>query len=94
MSINTIREKIDNIDFKIHELLNERAALALEIGKIKIAETPNQPVFFRPERVKQIEEAISHYNKGPFSNKAIVHIFGCILDESCQLQIETYQKDR
>ncbi|MCB1828147.1 MAG: chorismate mutase [Coxiellaceae bacterium] len=92
MSLSNLRKEIDKIDYQIHDLLNQRAKIALEVGKKKIEEDGENVEFFRPEREKAILEAVSEYNQGPLSNEAVAHIFRVILQECCELQINTYQK--
>lgn len=92
MALTNLRKEIDKIDYQIHDLLNKRAKIALKVGKKKMEEDGKGAIFFRPEREKQILEAISEYNKGPLNNEAVTHVFRVIMEECCQLQINTYQK--
>ena len=92
MPLNDLRKKIDAIDYQIHDLLNERAKIALEVGKTKKNSDGEQAEFFQPEREQQILKAVSEYNKGPLSNEAVTQVFRVILQACRQLQINTYQK--
>ena len=87
MTLQDIRNDIDKIDYRIHDLLNERAQLAIKVGKIKIQEDNEKTEFFRPDREREILTAISQYNKGPLSDEAIVNIFKIIIHECLQLQV-------
>ncbi len=51
MSLQDWRRRIDEIDRKLVELLNERSRCALEIGKLKQA--ANLPLY-QPEREKEV----------------------------------------
>lgn len=85
-ALKSIREKIDKVDYQIHDLLNKRAEYALEVCKIKCQHNHDISDFVRPEREKQIFEAINAHNKGPFSSEAVTRIFRLIINESIQLQ--------
>ncbi|MBQ3386292.1 MAG: chorismate mutase, partial [Eggerthellaceae bacterium] len=45
--LGNIREAIDQVDRQLLELLNQRAALSLEVGRIKAG---TQGAIFRPQR--------------------------------------------
>lgn len=85
MSLQNLRNKIDEIDYKIHDLLNERAELALQIGKVK-KQNPDPVKIFQPEREKEILEAISAYNTGPLTDESLVTIFKSIISACRALQ--------
>lgn len=87
-----LREKIDRIDYQIHDLLNERAKLALQVADAKISEDANLRDFYRPEREAQILEQIAAYNKGPLSTTVIAEIFKTIMKECLKIQEEKYPK--
>jgi len=72
------RKQIDEIDDKIVKLVNERAACAEEIGKIK---NKNGLEIYNPEREKYIMRHISEVNKGPLDNYALMRIFEIIIGE-------------
>ena len=72
------RSRIDEIDSQLVELLNERAASAVEIGKIK--RKTNMEIY-NPDREKSIIKHITGKNKGPLGNDAIRRIFEFIINE-------------
>jgi chorismate mutase-like protein len=78
-SIDDWRSRIDEIDRKLVELLNERSQCALEIGKIKSA--TGQPLY-QPEREREVLDAAERANRGPLSEAAIRRLFERILDEA------------
>jgi len=59
MTIEDWRKKIDEMDLKLVELINQRAAAAREIGKLK--NNTNLPIY-EPEREKKILEAVKKAN--------------------------------
>jgi chorismate mutase len=77
------RKRIDAIDRKLLELVNERAKCALEIGRIK--QKSGLPVL-DAGREKEIFDRIRRLNGGPFSGDAVVSIFRCLIGESRKLE--------
>jgi chorismate mutase len=73
------RRRIDEIDRKLVELLNERSHCALEIGKLKQAS--NLPLY-QPEREKEVLENAVQSNSGPLTDAAIRRLFERIIDEA------------
>lgn len=82
-----LRKRIDNIDFMIHDLINDRAALALKIADVKVKYHGKHAVFYRPEREKHILEKITAYNRGPLDEFSITRIFSLIIEECRELQL-------
>jgi chorismate mutase-like protein len=82
-SIDHWRDKIDAIDKKLVELLNERAHCADEIGKIK--ETLGMEAY-SPQREKEVLDNIIKHNRGPLDSVALRRLFERIIDESRKLE--------
>ncbi len=77
------RKEIDGIDSDILRLLNRRAEIAVEIGKVK----KNEKVeFHSPERERQIIERLKKINPGPFPNDALRSVYREILSASLSLE--------
>ncbi|MFW6094598.1 MAG: prephenate dehydratase [Pseudomonadota bacterium] len=86
-TLESVRERIDAIDRDLQRLLNERAACALAVAKIKHAEPGDQPpVFYRPEREAQILARIREENQGPLSDEDLARLFREVI--SCCLNLE------
>ncbi len=79
MNLQDWRRRIDEIDRKLVELLNERSRCALEIGKLKHA--ANLPLY-QPEREKEVLQNAEQSNPGPLTNSAIRRLFERIIDEA------------
>jgi len=79
MTIDDWRRKIDEIDRKLVELLNERSRCALEIGRLKRVES--LPLY-QPERERKVLEDVERANQGPLADTAIRRLFERILDEA------------
>jgi chorismate mutase len=73
------RRRIDEIDKKLVELLNERSHCALEVGKLKqAAKIP----LYQPERENEVLANAEHNNQGPLTDAAIRRLFERIIDEA------------
>lgn len=83
MTLEDWRKKIDELDLQIIDLLNARASVALEIGKLKAA--MSLPVY-EPAREKAIYERIRQANPGPLPNIELVRIYERIIDVMRTLQ--------
>lgn len=79
MSIEDWRRRIDEIDKKLVELLNERSHCVVEIGKMK--RTTGEPLY-QPERENQVLDGVVRANPGPLPDAAIRRLFERILDEA------------
>jgi len=77
------RQKIDAIDEKLLLLLNDRACIVQEVGKIKKARSAE---FYVPTREKAIYERLYRLNSGPFSDAAIESIFREVISASLSLE--------
>lgn len=83
MDIEHWRNQIDELNQKLLELLNERAACALEIGKIKQAK--GDPIY-APDRETKILNRIKELNMGPMTPEAAQRIFRQIIDETRRME--------
>src|SRR5207245_3030800 len=79
MSVEDWRRKIDEIDRKLVELLNERSRCVLEIGRLKRQD--GSPLY-QPDREREVLDAAERANRGPLSEAAIRRLFERILDEA------------
>lgn len=79
MTLADWRRRIDEIDRKLVELLNERSKCALEIGKLK--QQANLPLY-QPDREREVLQNAEQNNKGPLTDAAIRRLFERIIDEA------------
>jgi chorismate mutase len=79
MTLSDWRRRIDEIDRKLVELLNERSRCVVEIGQLKLAE--HQPLY-QPDREREVLENAERANPGPLSDAAIRRLFERIIDEA------------
>jgi chorismate mutase len=91
MSLADWRRRIDDLDKKLVELLNERSRCALEIGKIKQAE--HLPLY-QPDREKEVIENAERNNSGPLTDAAIRRLFERIIDEARAAERDAMHPDR
>jgi len=84
--LSKLRAEIDMLDQKIVELLNQRAGIALEIGKLKSQVNLN---FWDPKREREIFARLQELNKGPLSNEALYNIFHEIITATREIQHPT-----
>ncbi len=73
-----IRRQIDSLDERLLRLVNQRASLALNIGRIK--DKQKWPVF-DPKREAFVLRHVMAASRGPLSSSAVRHIFQAILCE-------------
>ncbi len=83
-ALKKLREQIDRIDDRILELLNQRAAVVLAVGKAKEG---RQKSFYVPSREKEIYRRLSEINPGPFPNDAVCKVFREIISASLNMEL-------
>lgn len=81
--VDALRTKIDQVDEKIVELLNERASLAQRIGHAK---SLGKGEVYVPSREKEIFRRISGINQGPLSEQALHSVYREVLSASRSLE--------
>lgn len=81
--IDELRARLDEINESMLELLNERGAIAKEIGKLKLKAGINR---FDPMRERAMLNQLAEKNDGPFETATIQHIFKEIFKASLELQ--------
>jgi 3-deoxy-7-phosphoheptulonate synthase/chorismate mutase len=70
--LQELRSQIDDINTQLLALLNQRAEIASQIGKVQ-AELGSR--FYDPQREAEMLEALQMKNEGPFSNATISALF-------------------
>lgn len=84
-NIDDLRERIDSIDDELLRLFNERAKLALAIGRMK--KDRGLPIHI-PSREEQIIVRVQHENPGPLSPTSIARLYQQLIQESRTLEEE------
>src|SRR5208283_5694393 len=85
MDIADWRKKIDDLDRRLVQLLNERAQCAHEIGKLK--RNSGMPIY-EPDREKIIFKNIKRQNSGPLSEVQLRIVYERLVDVMRQIQRE------
>jgi chorismate mutase/prephenate dehydratase len=70
--LKPLRDAIDAVDRKLVELLNERARLAAQVGRVK--EEHNAPIY-RPEREAQVLDKVGALSRGPLAADTVKAIY-------------------
>jgi chorismate mutase len=92
MTIEELRRRIDQLDEKLVELLNERAHCALEIGKLK--KLLGLEVY-QPDREAEVLHHVRSHGKqtsSPLEGDAIARVFERIIDEARRIERATAHK--
>lgn len=77
------RKRIDALDIRILDLLNERTKIVEEIGRIK--ERLGMPIY-EPKREDDVFHNVIAHNRGPLPAEAVKRLFERIIDEMRTLQ--------
>ena len=83
MDLGPLREKIDALDRQVVALINQRLALASEIGRIK--RTAGGEVYV-PEREDAVLRKICAQNQGPIRNEALRAIYREVMSAAIALE--------
>ncbi len=83
--LDDLRGRIDALDQQLVALLNERAACALAIGRLK--EALGLPVY-QPAREAEVLANVRAASHGPLDGPAITRLFERIIDEARRLERE------
>jgi chorismate mutase len=85
MDITDWRKKIDELDRRLVELLNQRAQAAHEIGKLK--RDVGMPIY-EPDREQAVFGNVRKLNQGPLPDRDLLRIYERIMDVMRQIQKE------
>jgi chorismate mutase/prephenate dehydratase len=83
MSLEELRNQINELDNQLVKLLNERARVVVEIGKLK-NKTGGQ--VYAPDREREVFERIIKSNKGPLPDKCLIAIWRELMSGSFALE--------
>ena len=81
--IAEIRDRMDELDGTLVNLLNERATCARDIGYLK---GQVGLAVYQPEREVEVLENVQSRNRGPLEDRAVVRLFKEIINEAKQLE--------
>jgi chorismate mutase/prephenate dehydratase len=83
MSLEELRKRIDELDNQLVKLLNERARVVVDIGKLK--NKTDKPVY-APDREKDVFARIIKANEGPLPDKCLTAIWRELMSGSFVLE--------
>jgi chorismate mutase/prephenate dehydratase len=81
--VDVLRKKIDQIDAKVVDLLNDRASLAQKIGHFK---SRSKQEVYAPHREKEVLERVRELNRGPLPVQAVRAVFREIISACRSLE--------
>ncbi|WP_026907508.1 bifunctional 3-deoxy-7-phosphoheptulonate synthase/chorismate mutase [Paucisalibacillus globulus] len=88
--LDELRNRLDDVNLQILELVNLRAAIVKQIGQIKNKQGIKR---FDPVREREMLDQLIQHNNGPFDNSTIEHIFKEIFKASLELIEEDHRKE-
>lgn len=89
MELNELRDRLDEINLSLLQLINERAKVVQEIGRVKEKQGVNK---YDPLRERAMLDLIEENNAGPLDDSTIKHIFKEIFKMSLNLQKDDQKK--
>ena len=82
-SLEELRRRIDALDNQIVPLLNARAQIVVEVGKLK--QQSGVPIY-APDREKAVLERVRTINKGPLANRSLEAVYRELMSGSFALE--------
>ncbi len=83
MTLEELRQQIDEVDRELVALLNRRAEIVVQVGKLKSADgTP----IYAPDREKRVLDKIKAANQGPLLDKTLLAIYRELMSGSFALE--------
>ncbi len=83
MSLDQLRQRIDELDAELVRLLNERTRAAMDIGRVK---QESGAEIYVPAREKAVLDRVTSLNKGPLHNTSVTAIYREIMSASLALE--------
>ncbi|HEY7091242.1 MAG TPA: prephenate dehydratase [Tepidisphaeraceae bacterium] len=81
--LESLRTRIDSLDERIVQLLNDRAKIVVEVGKIK---QQNKAPIYAPDREKAVLERVRQLNKGPLPDRCLEAVYRELMSGSFALE--------
>ena len=83
------RTRVDEVDRRLVDLLNQRTQIIEEIGSIK---KEAAMAIYEPNRELLVFENITAHNRGPMTTDGVKRIFERIIDEMRRIQKERMEQ--
>jgi chorismate mutase / prephenate dehydratase len=81
--LQPLRQQIDALDKQIVELLNARARVVVEVGKVK---QQGKLAIYAPDREKAVMEKVRRLNEGPLPNRCLEAVYRELMSGSFALE--------
>lgn len=89
-NLDHLRDRVDELNLEILRLINERAEVVQEIGKIKEKQGVNR---YDPLRERHMLNLLKEHHDGPLSQGTVEHIFKEIFKSALKLQETDHKKE-
>lgn len=87
--LEQLRDRIDELNVQLLNLINERGQLVKEIGRVKESQGVNR---YDPVRERKMLDKILENNDGPFEKSTVQHLFKEIFKAGLELQEDDHRK--
>lgn len=87
--LETLRSRVDDLNIEILKLINERATVVQEIGRVKEKSGVNR---YDPLRERTMLDLLKESNQGPLPQSTVEHIFKEIFKTALELQVDDQKK--
>ena len=84
-SLEELRQRIDQLDEQLVQMLNERAKIVVEIGEIKRREKDAPPIY-APDRERKVLNKVKAANQGPLPDRSLMAIYRELMSSSFRLE--------
>jgi chorismate mutase/prephenate dehydratase len=81
--LEQLRNRIDDLDARIVQILNDRASVVVDIGKLK--QQTNAPIY-APDREKIVLAKVRQLNKGPLPDRCLEAVYRELMSGSFALE--------
>ncbi|WP_020406770.1 prephenate dehydratase [Hahella ganghwensis] len=87
VELSKLRDRIDQIDRQLLELISERARCAQSVAEVKLSSgSQGDVVFYRPEREAQVLRKVMELNSGPLSDEEVARLFREVMSACLALE--------
>lgn len=84
-TLEELRNTIDRLDEQLVSLLNERAKVVEDVGRIKRSDK-NAPPIYAPDRERMVLDKIKAHNQGPLPDRCLLAIYRELMSGSFYLE--------
>ena len=81
--LEPLRQRIDELDGRLVQLLNERAQVVVDIGRVK---RDDQSPIYAPDREQRVLTQVRRFNKGPLPDSCLEAIWRELMSGSFMLE--------